>query len=332
MDHLGALFRPVLVLDGSDDAWTETNTSFDGPLTVETWVRLTPHGRKIGNADGVLGAPGQLDINFFDGKLRVYAFPPLGDVVVAKKPITPDLWTHVAAVRNAEGRWSLYIDGEPDSVGIKAAPAPLKNLRIGWSTAKGGTQGSFAEYRLWNRARTAEEIRRDFDRGLATPKPDSLVFYNPGGGDWGTLQKGAHLAKTSDLPPILTADEATALDAKFAKYRALAISPATLPAAGRSRRCAWPAISSTARAAASGPNISGAGAMGQEALLRRLITPNASMESAYHIFRVNLRDGGIREGFLVREDQDAVVCACPAPKISASRAATSSTPSSCAAA
>jgi putative heme-binding domain-containing protein len=51
--------------------------------------------------------------------------------------------------------------------------------------------------------------------------------------------------------------------------------------------------------------------MGQEALLRRLITPNASMESAYHVFRVNLRDGGIREGFLVREDKDAVVLRLP---------------------
>jgi putative heme-binding domain-containing protein len=60
-----------------------------------------------------------------------------------------------------------------------------------------------------------------------------------------------------------------------------------------------------------GPNISGAGAMGQEALLRRLITPNAAMESAYHVFRVSLRDGGIREGFLVREDKDAVILRLP---------------------
>lgn len=311
VDSLGALFRPVLVLDGSEEAWTETKMSFDGPMTVETWVRLTPQGRKIGNADGVLGAPGQVDINFFDGKLRVYAFPPLGDVVVAKKPITPNLWTHVAAVRDAEGHWSLYIDGEPDSVGVKAAPSPLKNLRIAWSSAKGGTQGSFAEYRLWNRARTAAEIRSDFDRGFGAVKPDGLAFYNTGGGDWGTLQKGAHIAKTSDLPPILTADEATSLDAKFAKYRALANQPGN-PAGGKQITALCMACHLiNGQGGNIGPNISGAGAMGQEALLRRLITPNASMESAYHIFRVTLRDGGIREGFLVREDKDAVVLRLP---------------------
>jgi putative heme-binding domain-containing protein len=311
VDSLGSLFRPVLMLDGSDNAWVETNQVFEGPMTVETWVRLTPQGRKIGNVDGILGAPNQIDINFFDGKLRVYAFPPLNDVVVAKRPITPDLWTHVAAVRNADNRWSLYIDGEPDSVGAKAAPGTLKNPRIAWTAAKGGTQGAFAEYRLWNRARTPEEIRRDFDRGFGAQKPAGLVFYNTGGDNWGTLQNGAHIGKTSDLPPILTADEAVALDAKFAKYRALANQPGNVARGNEVAMLCRTCHLINGQGGAIGPNISGAGAMGQEALLRRLITPNASMESAYHIFRVNLRDGGIREGFLVRDDKDAVVLRLP---------------------
>ncbi|HYR59386.1 MAG TPA: LamG domain-containing protein, partial [Chthoniobacteraceae bacterium] len=253
VDSLGALFRPVLMLDGSDDAWTQTNLSFDGPLTVETWIRLAPQGRKIDNADGILGVPGKLDINFFDAKLRVYVGGTIHDVIVAKKPITPALWTHVAAVRDAEGRWKLYIDGELDNAESKApAPGALENVRIGWSGAKGGTQGALAEFRLWNRARTADEIRRDFDRVVAAaPSPpvvpaasaprgqpgrrdvagttggedaaatSGLIFASSAGG-WGVLQKGARIAKTSDLPPILTVDEAVALDAKFAKYRALA--------------------------------------------------------------------------------------------------------------
>ena len=40
--------------------------------------------------------------------------------------------------------------------------------------------------------------------------------------NWGALQPGAKIVKTSDLPPILTHDEAITLDAKFSKYRALA--------------------------------------------------------------------------------------------------------------
>lgn len=311
VDNLGSLFRPVLMLDGSDNAWVETKQTFEGPMTVEAWVRLTPQGRKIGNVDGILGAPNQIDINFFDGKLRVYAFPPLGDMVVAKKPVTPGLWTHVAAVRNADNRWSLYIDGEPDSVGSKTAPGTLKDLRVAWTAAKGGTQGAIAEYRLWNRARTPEEIRRDFDRGFGAQKPEGLVFYNAGGDTWGTLQNGAHVGKTSDLPPILTADEATALDAKFAKYRTLANHPGDAARGNQVAMLCRACHLINGQGGNIGPNISGAGAMGQEALLRRLITPNASMESAYHVFRVNLRDGGIREGFLVRDDKDAVVLRLP---------------------
>ena len=86
-------FRPVLTLDGSDDAWTETGLTLDGAFTVETWVRLAPG---IGNEDGILGAPGQLDINFYDAKLRVWVGGAVHDAIIAKKPITPDLWTHVA--------------------------------------------------------------------------------------------------------------------------------------------------------------------------------------------------------------------------------------------
>ncbi|MGB8166036.1 MAG: PVC-type heme-binding CxxCH protein, partial [Chthoniobacteraceae bacterium] len=167
IDSLGNLFRPVLALDGSDDAWVDTQLSFDGALTVETWVRLTPEGRKIGNVDGLLGVPGKLDLNFFDSKFRVYAGGTLHDVVVATKPIAPDMWTHIAAVRTAEGRWSIFINGELDNANSKApAPGALENVRIGWTGGKGGTQGAFAEYRLWNRARTADEIRRDFDRSF----------------------------------------------------------------------------------------------------------------------------------------------------------------------
>src|SRR5262249_22809231 len=157
--------------------------------------------------------------------------------------------------------------------------------------AKGGTQGSLAEYRLWNRARTAQEIRRDFDRGIGSTKPDDLVFYNTGGGDWGTLQKGAHVAKTSDLPPILTAEEAAALDAKFSKYRALANQTGDAARGKQVATLCQACHLIGGQGGNIGPNISGAGAMGQEALLRRLITPNASMESAYHVFRVTLRDG-----------------------------------------
>jgi putative heme-binding domain-containing protein len=53
--------------------------------------------------------------------------------------------------------------------------------------------------------------------------------------------------------------------------------------------------------------LDGAGAMGEEALLRATLTPNAAMEAGYRTFRVELRDGDIVDGLLVSQDNDAIV-------------------------
>ncbi len=60
-----------------------------------------------------------------------------------------------------------------------------------------------------------------------------------------------------------------------------------------------------------GPNLSGVGAMGPEAILRNILTPNAAMESAYRIYRVEQKDGSVLDTFFVSEDQDAVVVRLP---------------------
>ncbi len=320
VDSLGALFRPVLLLDGSEEAWVETGLSFDGPMTVETWVRLAPG---IGNADGILGVPGVVDMNFFDSKFRVYAGPKIADAVVSKKPIIADLWTHLAAVRDAEGRWKLYTNGELDNADSKPAPGRLENVRIGWTGAAGGTSAAFAEYRLWDHARTADDIRRDFDRSLggATFLSPSAAEQRPDASRTATgvsplpiagkLHAGAKIVKTSDLPPVLTADEATALDAKFSKYRALISHPGD---AARGKQFAAVCMACHLFGTTGGnigPNLSAVGAMGPEAILRNILTPNAAMENGYRIFRVELKSGDLVDALFVSEDKDAVVIRLP---------------------
>ena len=307
VDSLGNIFRPVLQLDGSKDAWSETGITLEGPLTIEAWIRLAPG---INQDDGLAGVPKALSINFYAGKLRVYAGR---DFVVARKPLLAEVWTHVAVVRNGDGIWSLYIDGDLDATASNPAPGILENIRLGWVKDGKATEGAFAEYRIWNKARTSSEIQRDFDRGFGDEQPTGLVFCSSAqnGGNWGKLKPGARVGKTSDLPPILSKEEGAALDAKFDKYRALANQPGD---AARGKTVANLCLAChliNGQGGQIGPNISGAGAMGKEALLRRLITPNAAMESAYHIFRVTLLDGGLREGFFVSEDAEAVVVRTP---------------------
>jgi putative heme-binding domain-containing protein len=309
VDSLGALFRAVLALDGSENAWTQTSVTLDSPCTIEAWVRLDAQGRKIGNADSIAGAPGQLDLNFFAEKARVYAFPPLNDVAVAKKPIIAGLWTHVAATRDAAGIWKLYIDGELDATGTKPAAAKIENIRLGWNSAKGGTQGALSEVRIWNRERSADEIRSASDRSLPTNTP-GLVLTSAGG-DWGKLQAGAKIIKTSDFPPILTGDEAATLDAKYANHRALANQPGDLVRGKVVAAICQSCHLMGATGGNIGPNLSGVGAMGTEAILRNILQPNAAMENGYRIFRVELKNGDILDALFVSKDKDAVIVRLP---------------------
>lgn len=299
VDSLGSLFRPVLALDGTDNATIETGLTLDGAFTVETWVKLD---EGISNADGILGAPGKLDMNFFGGQFRVYVFPPLGDVVIAKKPTVPGMWQHVAATRDAAGNWKIYIDGELNATGTKTSAEKIEKPVIGWTSSAGGFKGQLAEFRIWKTERTAEQIRGSFDRADRSDLPD-LATLKPGA--------GAKIVKTSDLPPVLTADAAAKLDADFAKYRALSAK-----AGDKERGKAVAAICQACHLFGNtggqiGPNLSGVGSMGAEAILRNILTPNAAMESGYRIFRVEQRDGSVLDAFFVSEDKDAVIIRLP---------------------
>jgi putative heme-binding domain-containing protein len=307
VDSLGSLFRPVLALDGSDAALSEDRISADGPFTVETWVKLD---EGISNQDGILGARGLLDLNFYGGQFRVYTFAPLADVAVAKKATVAGMWQHVAATRDAAGLWKIYIDGELNVTGTKPAPGKLTDLQPGWTSTAGGPKGQLTEYRVWNTERTADEIRANFDRGLPDGTP-GLIWNSAGKNAWGKLGAGAKVVKTSDLPPVLSADAAAQLDAKFAKYRALSTKPGDKER-GKSAAAVCQACHLFGNTGGQiGPNLSGVGAMGAEAILRNILTPNAAMESGYRIFRVEQRDGTVLDAFFVSEDKDAVVIRLP---------------------
>ncbi|HRH97372.1 MAG TPA: c-type cytochrome, partial [Prosthecobacter sp.] len=300
--QLGGVFREVLLFDGQETAWTDSKITLDGPFTVETWVRLAPN---IGNQDDILGAPGGPEMNFFGSKFRVYAGTQLRDVATATKPMTPDLWTHIAVTRDAKGIIRIYQNGELDATASKPAPAKWENCRIGWSGPKGGTEGVMTEFRVWNRERTPQEIRANFDRILVSG--EGMTRYDS---KWGKPGKGARVAKTIDTPPLLTEEQAKALDTKFAKYSALA--PKGNAQNGKVLSALCIACHQIGNAGGQiGPNLSGAGAMGLEAVLRNILTPNAAMEPGYRIYRVEMKNGDLIDAFFVSEDKDATIIRQP---------------------
>lgn len=311
MRQMKGVFKPVLTLDGTPAAWAETNLTLAGPFTIESWVSLAPG---ITNADGLLGSAGQFDLKFSDSKLRLWLGKGLGNVVVATTPMTPDLWTHVAITRNAENEINLYLDGELNAQGTKKVSATFTDLNVGWTNAKqAGTQAKIAEYRVWNIARSAQEIRQTFDRSFAAgPPPKGLSLYNSGGDpNWGTLSKGAKITQTTDAPPLLTSVEATALDAQFAKYLKLGALGGN-PENGKIYAAVCTACHVIKGSGGQiGPDLSGTGAMGMEAVLRNILTPNAAMESGYRIFRVTMKNGDLLEAFYVSQDRRSMVIRQP---------------------
>ena len=103
-----------------------------------TWVKLDAG---IDNNDGILGAPGALDMNFFGGQFRVWVGGGVHDAIVAKKKTVADVWTHLAVTRDAKGMFRIYQNGELDSADSKPAPQRFENVRIGWTAPGKGTAG-----------------------------------------------------------------------------------------------------------------------------------------------------------------------------------------------
>lgn len=304
LGDMATLFRPSLRLNGAGDAWTDSDITLDGPFTVETWVKLDPG---IDNSDGILGVPGVLDMNFAGEQFRVYVGGELNDVIIAQKKIHPEIWTHLAVTRDAAGRYRIYRNGELDTAKSKVAPQKFAHCRIGWTTPGWGTAGWLSEFRVWDRSRTPEEIRRDFDRSYAGETVPGLIHYFTGA-EWGRLQPGARVEKTQDFPALITAAESLALAEKFAYFRVLAGQPGEVTK-GRELFVAMCQVchSVAGQGGQIGPVLNGAGALGVEALLRNILTPNAAMEPGYRVFRIELKDGEVLDGLRVSEENKVIV-------------------------
>ena len=228
-----------------------------------------------------------------------------------KKPMNPGLWTHIAVTRNAAGFFKLYQDGELVADQSKPALGKFVNVRIAWTGGAGGTAGAFAEYRLWDGERSAAQIQSASDRSLPTYAASGLFFSTATPGDWGKTNAHAKVAKTSDFPPILTGDEAVALDAKYAKFRALAEKPGDAEKGKVAALLCQACHLFGTTGGNIGPNLSGVGAMGTEAILRNILQPNAAMENGYRIYRAELKNGDLIDAMFVSEDKDAVVIRMP---------------------
>ena len=316
--------KSTLRFNGARDDYVSTKLTLAGPFTVEAWVKLDPD---ISNLDGILGAgerrPTALDMNFAGAQFRVWLGSGENDIVIARRKSVADVWTHYAVTRDASGVFRIYINGELDATSQRQSTATYSNLDMARTIpAAGGTAGWMTEYRVWNLARSAQEILASFDRSFAGEKwPEALVRYfsaekidapAPILIAKTNLRGTARIEGTLDAPPLLTAAEARELERKFARFQKLAEGPGDATQ-GKQLFASTCLVCHQAGGQGAGfaPNLDGSALRGTEGLLRALLTPSAAMEAGYRKFRVETREGEIHEGFLAQRDASGVVLRQP---------------------
>jgi len=213
-------------------------------FTVEAWVRRDGRGLESGTGDGGVrlvpiagkgrgeedGSP--LDCN--------YAFGFAGDVlgadfedmatggnhpIIGKTPIAIGEWHHTAVTYDGTS-WRLYVDGVLDAEKeTNATPRAdsIQHFAIGTTMSSTGVpagylDGAIDEVRVWNRARTGEEIAASMYSALASGDglvsrwaldPDSSEAEAPdsAGGITGTVVAGHFVSLGAGLdqgvPPAL---------------------------------------------------------------------------------------------------------------------------------
>ena len=181
----------VLSLDGDGDyveiADSESLNAINSQVTLEAWIKATEFTRDwmpiIYKGDGSKWENRSYTLWLkYDGLLLLYSGPSILQSQIGL--IALDTWHHVAGVIDAKsGVMKIFLNGSEIASGdfgrdIKVSSLPL---RIGWTheedqPVNSSFAGQIDEVRIWNIARTEEEIRKTMHTTLSG-KEVGLVGY-----------------------------------------------------------------------------------------------------------------------------------------------------------
>ncbi len=189
--------------DGTDDYITVTSTtplSMTGAMTASVWFKsnlnsyASPTYRDLVSKGGVFTSNtayslGVRAVSATD--MRPYFYWRNGATLYGAEfasAFTNDYkWHHLVAVRDASYNLSLYLDGE--LVGTDASNAVAvdgtQNVYVGWGTEadadEGTWNGSIDEVKLYNFARTATQVKTDYNVGSSRTSTSKGTSVSMGG-------------------------------------------------------------------------------------------------------------------------------------------------------
>lgn len=154
-------------------------TTTTGKLTLETWVSGT--GNLACNLDGpqngfLIGYGGWSVITTAGGGNDYF------QTSLTNQNDTWTIWEHIAVVFDGTSK-TLYVNGveflsQPFPTPFVSSPAT--DLFFGHNTwdANSGSQMKFSDFRVWNTARTADEILANFQSHVPATSPGLLINYS----------------------------------------------------------------------------------------------------------------------------------------------------------
>ena len=177
----------------ADDCLTGLDTGTNvttAAYTLEAWVRFRGSEKNDASIASQFSNHGQGANMLFclhENKLTHLQDGHANTWLYGSTPIPQNRWVHVAYVQDGSLR-RLYLDGVLDAEeddGVTALPVATEPLRIGYVThmppdhwRRWSFDGSIAEVRFWNCARTAKEIAK-FRTHRLSGKELGLVGYWP---------------------------------------------------------------------------------------------------------------------------------------------------------
>jgi hypothetical protein len=176
---------------GYVDMGDDSTLRVSDAITMEAWIQPKPHGRGLDALGVFINKEGEYELfRFPDGTIRwaLAVDSPHWVSINTHYKAQEDKWVHVALVYNQndpESAVKIYINGNlffamPASgvIGDFYSDPPLDNFRIaGRQSGDNQFAGEVDEVRVWNIARTQEEIRAT----IADTLPPAIYEF-PGSG------------------------------------------------------------------------------------------------------------------------------------------------------
>ncbi|MEO6038178.1 MAG: LamG-like jellyroll fold domain-containing protein, partial [Saprospiraceae bacterium] len=212
-----SVYSGVLNLDGTDDYVScPPGVYFNGDFTIETWIYPRSYGNyarilDFGNGAGASNVwLGYQDIS---GRIVLEVWNNGFTRLTASQALPLNQWTHVSAAFSGNTA-TIYYNGVQVISGPMqpAANVTRTNNYLGKSNWNDANMNAYlSDVRIWNFARTQEQIAMDLHHPLAGATPGLVAYWRldqsapeaqdaSGQGNHGILHNGAQLVGTT-LPP-----------------------------------------------------------------------------------------------------------------------------------